>query len=64
LRGSDCWQILTFHVKDPGEQTDHEQKTHGAHENGELISRAPGLPVDGGRSAETVYDREVGAAGH
>lgn len=59
-----CWQILTFHVKDPSEQTDHEQKAHGAHENGELVSRAPRLPVDGGRSAETVDDREMGAAGH
>jgi len=57
-------RILTFHIKDPGEQADHEQKAHGAHEHGELIPRAPGLPINSGRSAEAVHDREVGAAGH
>lgn len=57
-------QILTFHVKDPGKQTDHEQKAHSAHEHGELVSRAPRLPVDSGRSTETVYDRKMSAAGH
>lgn len=57
-------QILTFHEKDPGKQTDHEQKAHSAHEHGELIPRAPRLPVDGSRSAETVHDSKMGAAGH
>lgn len=56
--------VLTFHIEDPGEQTDHEQKAHGTHEHGELIPRAPRLPVDGGRSAEAVHDREVRAARH
>lgn len=64
LRGGCCGRLLTFHVKNPSEQTDHEQTTHGAHENSELISCAPGLPVDGDRSAETVHDREVSAASH
>lgn len=57
-------QILTLHVKDPGKQADHKQEAHGAHEHRELIPRAPGLPVNGGRSAETVHHREVGTASH